>query len=70
MLIDECQQFFKPTQSRFLHLPCIHPLPISLQPVKHIMLFQPMARRIAVIGFYDVRDLLPLHPIIEIVPFL
>ena len=49
ILLPQLQQLLKHGQPLLLHLPGIHPFPVGLEPIEHIMLLQPMLRRVPLI---------------------
>ena len=58
ILFRHFQKFSKLLYPLLLHLPRIHHLSVSLQPVQHIMLLNPVFRRIPVIGLNKPHNLL------------
>ena len=66
ILFRHFQKFSKLLHPLRLQFPCIKNLPIRLHPVQHIVLLNPMLRRIPMIALNKSHHLLiPLHP-----PFL
>ena len=65
VLFCQRQQFLKLPQPRLRQLPRIHLFPVRLEPVEHIMLFQPVFRRIPLIGLNEL-----LHLIISNSPWI
>ena len=63
ILFRHFQKFSKLLHPLRFQLPCIHPLPIRLNPVQHIVLFNPMFRRITFVGLNEV-----LHFFISFLP--
>ena len=58
ILFHQYQERFKPFHSLRLHPPRIHHLPVCLQPVQHVMLLNPVLRRIPMIGLHEAHHLL------------
>jgi len=61
ILFRHFQKFSKLLHPLSLHLPCIHHLPIRLQPVQHIMLLYPMTRWITMVGLNEFNHLVVSH---------
>ena len=63
ILLHQFLKFSKLLYPLRLHLPSIKDLPIRLQPIEHIMLLNPMLRRIPMIDLYKVNHLIiPRYP--------
>ena len=57
-LLSQLQQLLKQLHPLRLQLPRIHPLPIRLQPVEHIMLLNAMPRRIPMVRLHEIHHLI------------
>ena len=61
ILFRQFKKFSKLLHPLSLHLPCIHHLPIRLQPIQHIMLLNPMPRRIPMVLLQESHHFIVSH---------